>query len=238
MPKISKEKWKTWGNVFDEFTLITLLKLISQGHFDRMQSPLFIGKESNVFTALKGDKRIIVKIYRLETCDFNKIYSYIRTDPRYSNLKKQKRQVIFAWVQREYRNLLKAREAGVSVPMPIAVRNNVLLLELIGTDKPAPRLKDQDPKDAHDFYKKTLENYTKLYKAGLVHADFSEYNILIHNEKPVLIDFSQCTPVNDPNANAYLERDIRNLAKFFNKKGLNIKEERVLAGLRKIKNAV
>ncbi|MFC1800619.1 serine protein kinase RIO [Nanoarchaeota archaeon] len=233
MPKISKEKWKTWGNVFDEFTLRTLFKLSSQGHFDHLVSPLFIGKESNVFTAVKDKKKIIVKIYRLETCDFNMMYTYIRTDPRYAALKKQRRKIIFAWVQREYRNLLKARDAGVNVPTPLAVRNNVLVLEFIGNDTAAPRLKDLQPKDIKGFYKKTMDNFIKLYKAGLIHADFSEFNILNHNENPVLIDFSQSSPVSDPNAEIYLKRDIKNMARFFNKMGLKIKEEAIFKDINK-----
>ncbi len=64
MPKISKEKWKVWGNVFDEFTFRTLFKLASQGHFETLQSPISVGKESNIFSAKKGDEKIIIKIYR------------------------------------------------------------------------------------------------------------------------------------------------------------------------------
>jgi serine/threonine-protein kinase RIO1 len=76
MAKISKEKWKVWGNVFDEFTFRTLFKLASQGHFEELKSPVSIGKESNIFSAKKSKENIIIKIYRLETCDFNKMYDY------------------------------------------------------------------------------------------------------------------------------------------------------------------
>ena len=116
MPKITREKFKSMHNVFDEFTNRAIFKLISQGHFDGLQSPISIGKEANIFTALKGDRKVIVKIYRLETCDFNKMYDYIKEDPRYVNLKGKKRKIIFAWVQREFRNLLIARQASVNVP--------------------------------------------------------------------------------------------------------------------------
>ena len=94
--------------------------MISSGHIDGLESPISVGKESNVFSAKKGNDRVIVKIYRLETCDFNRMYDYIKYDRRYVTLRKQKRKVIFAWAQREYRNLLKAREAGINVPTAIA----------------------------------------------------------------------------------------------------------------------
>ena len=114
---MTKEKFKTYEGVFDNFTLRTLFELSSKGHFEDLESPISIGKESNVFTALnKQGKRFIIKIYRLETCDFNRLYEYIQTDPRFLGLKKQRRKVIFAWCQREYRNLLNARDAHAPAP--------------------------------------------------------------------------------------------------------------------------
>ena len=75
---MGKEKFKTMHDVFDEFTNRTIFKLITKGYFRGLQSPLSIGKESNVFTALTdSNDRVIAKIYRLETCDFNRMYDYI-----------------------------------------------------------------------------------------------------------------------------------------------------------------
>ncbi|MFT4304627.1 MAG: serine protein kinase RIO, partial [Candidatus Woesearchaeota archaeon] len=79
MAKITREKFKTYGNVFDEFTLRNLFKLNSQGYFEDFLTPIALGKESNVFSAIRKDgKKVIVKIYRLENCDFNKMYDYIK----------------------------------------------------------------------------------------------------------------------------------------------------------------
>ena len=180
MPKVRKDKFKqdredfkTKHGVFDSFTNRTLFKLITRGHFRGLESPINVGKESNVFSALTNDNtRVIVKIYRLETCDFNTMFSYIKDDPRYLQLKRKKRKIIFTWVQREYRNLIKAREAQVNVPIPLTFLNNVLVLEFIGkNDEIAPKLKDKIPKNKKDFFDKAVENIRKLYKAGLVHAD-------------------------------------------------------------------
>ncbi len=224
-----KEEFKTMHDVFDEFTNRTLYKLITQGHFEGLESPISIGKESNIFSAIKKDgTRVMVKIYRLETCDFNRMYDYIKDDSRFINLKKGKRKIIFSWVQREYRNLLKAREANVSVPTPFTFSNNVLVLEFIGdNDMIAPKLKDAVPKNPKEFFDKIIINMKKLYKAGLVHADLSAFNILNYNERPVFIDFSQCTTLESPRALEYLDRDIRNVCNFFKKIGLNVDEAKV-----------
>lgn len=224
-----KEDFKTWGDVFDQFTQRTVYKLITQGHFEGLESPISIGKESNVFSALKKDgTRVIVKIYRLETADFNRMRDYIKDDPRYISLKAGKRNTIFAWVQREYRNLLKAREANLSVPTPITFSNNVLVLEFIGDDgEIAPKLKDAHPKNPKEFFDKIIANMRKLHQSGFVHSDLSAFNILNYNEKPVFIDFSQCITLNSSRANEYLNRDIRNICNFFRKIGLDAEEAKV-----------
>ena len=217
-----REDFKVWGGVFDHFTRKTVFRLISRGHFEGLESPISIGKESNVFSAVKKDgTRVMVKIYRLETCDFNRMFDYIKDDPRYLKIRKGKRNIVFTWVQREYRNLLKAREAGVSVPTPLAFLNNVLVLEFVGdAGFIAPKLKDGIPKNPEDFFEKIILNMKKLQKAGLVHADLSAFNILNLDESPVFIDFSQCSTIESSRANEYLERDVRNVCNFFRKNGL------------------
>jgi len=233
--KEGREKFKTMHDVFDEFTNRTIFKLITEGHFRGLESPINIGKESNVFSALTSEgNKVIVKIYRLETCDFNTMYSYIKDDPRYSNLKRKKRRIIFAWVQREYRNLMNAREAQVSVPIPITFSNNVLVLESIGKNNViAPMLKDSVPKNKKQFFDKIIDNIKKLYEAGLVHADLSAFNILNMNETPVFIDMSQATLLRHPRAEEFLERDVRNICAFFNKIGLKVNESSAMKKIKK-----
>lgn len=222
-----KEAWKTYGNVFDTFTLRTLFKLSSEGHFDEMGGPISIGKEANVFTAKKKDEKVVVKIYRIASCDFRRMFDYIKADPRYQGLRKHKRKIIFAWAQREYRNLLKAREGGVSVPTPLTWKNHILVLEFIGDEQPAPRLKDCLPENPQAFCSLIVEHMIKLKNAGLVHGDLSPFNILNRREKPVFIDFSQGNTMQSPLAPELWERDVRNIALYCQKMKTTITEEMI-----------
>jgi RIO kinase 1 len=231
MPRESREEWKTYKNVFDQAALLNLEKLRSEGHFDELQSPIALGKEANIFTASKGEDTIIVKIYRLENCNFNQMYRYIAPDPRFAGLKKRRRLVIFSWVQREYRNLLKAREV-VRVPKPIAIKDNILVMEFIGRDNElAPMLKNAKPKNPKDFFERTIKGIKALYGIGLVHADLSEFNLLNFEEEPVFIDLSQATTTEHPQAKEFLERDVHNIVKFFKKLGVKADEKEILENI-------
>jgi RIO kinase 1 len=229
-----EEKAKTYKAVFDNFTNTTILKLISKGNLDGLEGPISIGKEANIFSAQAQGERVAVKIYRINTCDFNKMFQYLRADPRFPMLERNRRKVVLMWAQREYKNLFRAREAGVRVPMPRTVMNNVLVMEYIGEDNvPAPRLKDAYPEDATAFFGRVVKEMQKLHKAGLVHTDLSAFNILNHNEEPVFIDLSQATTLENPNAKDYLERDIRNVCTFFRKNGLDVDEKEIMKQVEK-----
>jgi len=234
MGHIWKEEFKTLKDVFDLFTEKHLFKLITQGYFEGLESPVSIGKEANLFTArTKEGHRVMVKIYRLSVCDFNKMYDCIRTDPRCQNLKRSRREVVFAWGQREYRNLLKAREAGLQVPTPIVVLFNILVMDCIGGEQIAQRLKDDPPKNPKKFFEKLISELQKMHRAGMVHGDLSPFNILNDDETPVIIDWSQATAFDNPNAQEYFKRDIKNIGVFFRKHGVKVSDAEISALVKK-----
>src|SRR3989344_2524548 len=216
-----QERFKTFKGVFDEHTERNIFELQSRGFFDEIVSPLKIGKESNVFIALKGKLKLIVKIYRVQNCDFKRMYNYIRKDPRYSFLKHRRRQIIYAWTQREFRNLKYAEKAGIYAPKPLTFKENILIEEMIGDQEPAPVLKDNHPQHPQKFFDSLLSQLKKLYREGLIHGELSSFNILNHEDKPYLIDFSQATLVQTPNSEELLQRDVKNITNFFAKLGVN-----------------
>ena len=230
MARKFRERFKTRGDVFDQFTIRNLFVLSSKDHFvEDTLSPLSIGKEANIFTAAAkdGGSRVVIKIYRLETCDFNNMYSYLALDPRYANLKKKKRDVIFAWCQREYRNLLACREANVTAPLPFVFLKNILVMQQIGEESPAQKIKDDIPKQPQRFFAEVVEGIKKLYRYGYAHSDLSKFNILNLDQRPIFIDVSQMLPMNAPHAYEYLKRDVENVADFFRRLGVKIDNEKV-----------
>ena len=224
-------EFKVYKDVFDSSTINAIWKLITQGRIEGLESPIKIGKESNVFSALnKQSERLAVKIYRITASDFKKMYNYLAPDRRFRIMRNQ-RQLILTWAKREFINLDKAWQSGVSVPKPIAVNDNVLVMEFIGEEEnqmSAPMLKNYSGNFERIFVL-LLDSMKKLYQvAKLVHGDLSEYNVLMKEGKPVIIDLSHAIPLNSAIAEELLIRDIKNIVNFFNRKGLKLDTEEIL----------
>ncbi len=218
---MSKNKFIAHGNVFDESTLRGIFNLTGQGYFEEIEGPISTGKESNVFSVRYGKEKRVVKIYRT-SANFKKMYDYMKSDPRFSGLKGTKLSVIYTWAIKEYRNLLRARQKNVSVPIPYAVHKNILVMEFFD----APRLHEKAPKNPKKFYERLISELQKLLEAGLVHADISEYNILNYKENPILIDFSHALDLRYPNVQRLLMRDVRIMVHYFNQFGLELDEQK------------
>lgn len=227
-PEIEKLFNITEGEVFEKATLDSLFKLMDSGYIDSFEFPISTGKEGNVFRAICKNKFIAVKIYRINTVTFRNISKYLMYEPP-RNVKKNKRSIIFTWALKEFNNLKKLYEAGIRVPKPIAREGNVIVMEYIGTaKKPAPLLKDAEIKDAEKIFKKIEEYMEKMYKkVGLVHADLSEYNILVYRGSPVIIDVGQTVSKDNPMALEFLKRDVKNITKFFSR-FMSIDENEIL----------
>jgi len=209
---------KTEGEVFEKSTIFNILKLMNKGEVETIDFPISTGKEGNVFRGRKGKQLIAVKIYRINTITFRNISNYLKYEERLPK-KRDRRSIIYAWAQKEFSNLKKLYDAGVRVPEPIAMEGNVIVMEYIGDEEiAAPLLKDAELNDARKIFEEIVENILLMYqKAHLVHADLSEYNILVWDEEPVIIDVGQTVRRSNPMAFSFLERDVENLVHFFKK---------------------
>jgi RIO kinase 1 len=208
---------------------MNLYALASKGVIDALGGEISTGKEANLFYAIREGQELVIKIYRITTSNFKAMQDYMHGDPRFGNIKGTKSAVISAWTRKEFRNLKRAEEAGVRVPHPIATRDNILIMELIGEkDNPAPQLRNVDLEmdEARSVFNKLSDYISLLYnKADLVHADFSEFNVL-YNGEPVVIDMGQSVTLEHPMASKFLARDVTNIARYFEKKyGVGSEEE-------------
>jgi RIO kinase 1 len=229
---------RTEGEVFDKKTLMTLHKFLSSGVLRSLDFPVSTGKEANVFRGTTPAGHFVaVKIFRTNTATFKHVLKYIQGDDRFQGISKDKRTLTYAWAQKEFRNLHRCRDAGVSVPEPIKVLNNVLVMEYLGTEEGTwPKLKEMKRLDNPEkMYKIITQDYVDITnKAGLVHGDCSEYNILVaepgskKNEVPRVIDVGQGVLRNHPMSVEFMRRDIKNITSFFKRQGLKVTDDELL----------
>lgn len=220
------EDYQVIEEVFDRSTLMTIYDLMNKGIIDEIHGVVSAGKEARIYWGKDPQgKELAIKIYLTSSAEFKKgMIPYIEGDPRFSHVRRDTRSLIYAWAQKEFKNLRRAKKAGVNVPEPLAIQKNVLIMEFIGKNgERAPLLKETALEDPQRVFKLLLTSLRRLYQKGdLVHADLSEYNIMIWKNKPVVFDVAQSVLTGHPMADRFLRRDIKNLHKYFKRKNLDM----------------
>jgi len=226
-PRIRDEDlFETVEEVFDRATVLALLELKQRGCLSKLSGVVSAGKEARVYLAKgKSGEYVAVKIYLTATAEFKKgIWKYIKGDPRYEwVLSLPTHKLMSVWARKEFSNLKRMYGASVSVPKPICVYRNILVMEFIGENGVrAPLLKEAaeagllDRDFAVQIFTEIVRNVYRMYwYAGLVHGDLSEYNVMLHGDRVYIIDVSQAVKLEHPNSHVFLYRDISNIVKFF-----------------------
>ena len=215
---------RVFDAVFDRSTLMSLHKLMQSGEIETVDYPIARGKEAHVFHATTNQGPAAVKIFHTTNAVFKSLAKYIDGDPRFGGLKRRHRELVKIWVRKEYRNLRRMRKAGIRVPRPRAVLNNVLVMDLIGDEsEPSPRLKDITIDDPKGVFDDLLEMLAVCWQTcDLAHADFSEYNILWYDGEPWVIDVGQAVVSAHPSSNEFLIRDVTRIVQWINRQGYEV----------------
>lgn len=221
-----KEREKIDTGIFDTRTMIYLSKFFNKHIIDRLRYPVARGKEADLYLAtsgvsdkVKNTKFVILKFFRVETTSFFKMNDYIIGDPRFTKISKSKGEIIGTWCKKEYGNLNIAEMAHVNAPRPYMFNGSILAMQFIGDDNgiPMPQLKQSVLENPEKVFDEIIEMARRLYRNNLVHADLSEFNVLMKNEVPYMIDFGQAVVLKHPNAMKFLKRDLYNILQYFKK---------------------
>lgn len=219
------KKNKVVNEVLDKKTIMLLYGLISDHVLSYVNGAVSAGKESVLFWGVDGNGNdVALKIYLVTTSNFKKRAPYIIGDPRFTKIKKGTRNLVHLWAQKEFRNLTICYDAGLPVPRPIHLTNNVLVLEFIGTDGSPENNLLNSVVDESD-YAQAISIIQQLYqKTKLVHGDFSEYNVFKTTNGLIVFDFGSAVDIRHPNSKEFLKRDINNITKFFSKRGIAVND--------------
>lgn len=202
-----QENIKTSEMGLDQKTRLLLYKFINttllldniDGIISKGKEAVLLHGEGNMENTFypKITKEVAVKIFSTTLNEFKQRDQYIKDDFRFKgNLKQNNRNIINLWCEKEFHNLNRLSKAGILCPQPIVFKKHVLIMSYLGNghEKPAPKLKDVKLSRAEMIcaYDEVTEIMKKMYQeARLVHADFSEYNILYFDNKCYTIDLAQ-----------------------------------------------
>jgi len=207
-----------------------LQPLLEDGLIDEVIHPLMSGKEADVFVVRCGSATRCAKIYKDSVKrSFKKAAQYtegrkVRNSRRARAMEKGSRfgrkQQEETWQNAEVDALYKLSRAGVRVPQPYGCFDGVLLMELI-TDESgdvAPRLNDvtMSAEQAREDHALVMHYVMRMLCAGVVHGDLSEFNVLVNDDGPVIIDLPQAVDAAaNNNARTMLARDVKNMTDYY-----------------------
>ena len=225
---------KIYDEVFDQQTLLLIAKMINDGTLATVDYPVSTGKEGNVFHATAKDGgALALKIYRVGNASFKNIANYILGDSRFRNVRRNRKDIIYAWAQKEYKNLLGMAASGARVPKAIEQQRNILVMSYIGDEtRPAPLLREVRLDDAAAGLEDLIETMRAIRKAGLVHGDLSEYNVLVWDGHLWVIDCGQAVPLAHAHAEEWFLRDCGNIARYFRHIGVKTDAATIAARVR------
>jgi RIO kinase 1 len=207
-----------------------LASLLEDGLIDEVLRQLMSGKEATVYVVRCGEEVRCAKVYKeANKRSFRQSVDY--TEGRRVKNSRQGRAMAkgskfgresqeAAWQSAEVDALYQLADAGVSVPVPYNFYEGVLLMELVvdADGHAAPRLNDISltAEQARLHHQGLIQEVVRMLCAGIVHGDLSEFNILMSERGPVIIDLPQAVDAAaNNNAREMLERDVNNLKDYF-----------------------
>jgi RIO kinase 1 len=215
--------------------------LVQDGLVDEVIRPLMSGKEADVFAVRCGDEVRCAKVYKeASRRSFKNAVQYregrkVQNSRRARAMEKGSRfgrdQHEEVWQTTEVDALRTLRRVGVRVPQPFGCYEGVLLMELI-TDSEgnvAPRLGDVSltPEQAREHHAVMMRYVTRMLCAGLVHGDLSEFNVLVDDQGPVIIDLPQVIDASaNNNAARFFARDVDNITAHYGQYAAELRETR------------
>jgi RIO kinase 1 len=224
--------------------------LQERGYLDVIEGELKSGKEATVYLGSTRVGLAAVKVFRdLAVRSFKNDGRYragryvgdARVERAIANRTATGRRAqALLWAAHEYAMLWRLSAAGVNVPEPlvgpdasdIAQAGEVVLMRFVGDESgPAPRLSDVrlPPDQARRAFDDAVRALAAMWRAGIVHADYSTYNLLWWHGSVVVIDLPQAVEVEHREARQLLSRDVASLCGTFRQHGIDAVPEEVLS---------
>ncbi|EDS28936.1 serine/threonine-protein kinase rio2 [Culex quinquefasciatus] len=163
-----------------------------------------VGKESNIYTV--GDEEgdpLCLKLHRLRRVCFRNV-----KEKRDYHGKRHKMSWLYLRrisATREYAYMKALYDRGFPVPRPVDFNRHCVIMELVDG---YPLTNFAEVGNVEQLYDDLINLIVRLGNCGVIHGDFTEFNVMITEEdqRPILIYFPQMVSTSHPNADIYFDR--------------------------------
>ena len=214
---------------FDAYDLLALSDFVKRGKLSAFGERIGVGKESVVYEAV-GEMHLAVKFHRQGRTSFKhirRLRDHLTDKPKVPWL------YAAALAARHEFAVMEKLYPKVSIPRPVACSRHALAMEFVS----GPALNRITLSDPENGLNMILGEVAAARRQGIIHADLSEFNIMVDESGPKIIDWPQAVEVTHPHAQELLERDLVNVLRFFERKyRIEMPLDRALARVREAEN--
>ncbi|HUS76331.1 MAG TPA: RIO1 family regulatory kinase/ATPase [Methanothrix sp.] len=214
---------------FDAYDLLALSDFVKRGTLKAFGEKIGVGKESVVYEAL-GEMPLAIKFHRQGRTSFKhvrRLRDHLTDQPKVPWI------YAAALAARHEFQIMEKLYPIVSIPRPVAVSRHALAMEFVS----GPALNRITLSDPENGLNMILVEVGKARRLGIIHADLSEFNVMVDESGPKIIDWPQAVEVTHPHAQELLERDLVNVLRFFERKyRIEMPLERALSRVREAEN--
>jgi len=214
---------------FDAYDLLALSDFVKRGKLSAFGERIGVGKESVVYEAV-GEMHLAVKFHRQGRTSFKhirRLRDHLTDKPKVPWL------YAAALAARHEFAVMEKLYPKVSIPRPVACSRHALAMEFVS----GPALNRITLSDPENGLNMILGEVAAARRQGIIHADLSEFNIMVDESGPKIIDWPQAVEVTHPHAQELLERDLVNVLRFFERKyRIEMPLERALSLVREAEN--
>lgn len=209
------KKYDGYRLTYFGYDFLALRALLARGSITAVGRRLGVGKESDVHYCQGANGEVLaLKLHRLGRISFRNI--------------KEKRDYLqhrqhASWMYmarlaaaKEFAYMKALKDEGFPVPTPVDQNRHCVVMSFLHA---VPLFHLRQLNHPHQVLERLMRLLVRLARAGIVHGDFNEFNLMVSDdEKVTLIDFPQIVHLNHENAGDLFDRDVRSICEFFRKK--------------------
>lgn len=214
--KVQNSKYDGYRLTYGGYDYLAMRALSKRDSLHSVGNQIGVGKEADVYIVADAEgNELVLKLHRLGRISFRAI----KEKRDYMGKRKSASWMYMSRLaaQKEWAFMKILHEHDFPVPRPVDQARHCILMEAIDA---YPLRQIADVPSPGKLYSTLMDIIVRFARAGLIHGDYNEFNILIRREsgEPIVIDFPQMVSTSHENAEWYFNRDVGCIRTFFRRR--------------------